>query len=99
MWQIIWEFRVAPEHREEFEKIYASQGDWAKLFARSAEFRGTTLLRDPVIAGRYLTIDLWSDATALERFKEAFGAEYKVLDAHCEELTEYEIKIGAFGVV
>lgn len=96
MWQIIWEFRVAAEHRETFEKLYSPEGEWAQLFARSADFRGTTLLRDPAVAGRYLTIDGWTEADAYQRFRESFAAEYKALDARCEEFTEYEMKVGAF---
>jgi heme-degrading monooxygenase HmoA len=96
MWQIVWEFRVATESREEFERIYGSEGEWAKLFRRSEHFRGTALLRDPVVAGRYLTIDAWSNAEAFDRFKTEFAADYKALDARCEPLTEYEMKIGGF---
>ena len=96
MWHILWEFRVAPAQRSEFERVYGPAGAWAKLFAESSEFRGTTLLRDPLVAGRYLTLDVWSTGEAFDRFKELFAAEYKKLDAQCEDLTEYEMKIGAF---
>lgn len=96
MLQIIWEYRVSPENRETFETFYGAEGDWAQLFRRSAEFRGTTLWRDPAVTGRYLTIDSWTEAAAFEQFMEAYGTEYKALDAQCEELTAYEMKIGAF---
>ena len=96
MWQVLWEFRVAAEHCEEFERLYGAEGDWAQLFARSAEFRGTTLVRDPAVVGRYVTIDTWNDAESFHRFTESFAAEYKALDLRCEEFTAYEIKIGAF---
>ncbi len=99
MWQIIWEFRVAEEHRSEFERCYAAEGDWSQLFARSPEFLGTTLLRDPAVPGRYLTLDRWTEAAAFERFQEQYAVEYKALDQHCEFLTEYELKIGAFEPV
>lgn len=96
MWQILWEFRVAEEYRADFERCYGPDGEWAQLFALSPEFRGTTLLRDPLVAGRYLTIDRWSEAEAIARFKEKYEAEYKALDLRCESLTEYEMKIGTF---
>jgi quinol monooxygenase YgiN len=96
MWQIVWEFRVATENREEFERIYGSEGEWAKLFRRSEQFGGTALLRDPAVAGRYLTIDSWSDSEAFDSFKTEFAADYKALDLRCESLTEYEMKIGGF---
>lgn len=96
MWRILWEFRVAPENHALFEQLYGPKGDWAQLFGRSAEFRGTTLLRDPAVSGRYVTIDTWSNAEGFNRFTEDFAAEYKALDLRYEELTEYEMKIGAF---
>ncbi len=96
MWMILWEFRVAPANYTEFERFYGKDGEWAQLFRQSAEFRGTRLLRDPAVAGRYLTVDSWSEAAAFDRFKEAFSAEYKALDVRCEAFTEYEMKIGAF---
>ncbi|ABF40565.1 hypothetical protein Acid345_1563 [Candidatus Koribacter versatilis Ellin345] len=99
MWHILWEFRVAPERRAEFERVYSAAGEWAALFAKSQEFRGTTLLRDPQVAGRYVTEDVWKSAEAFERLKEEFAAEYKRLDELCEALTEYEMKIGGFQEV
>ena len=99
MWHILWEFRVAADNRQEFERVYGSDGDWAKLFRQSSEFGGTTLLRDPRVAGRYVTVDAWATAEAFDQFKEAFAADYKKLDERCEELTEYEMKIGAFETV
>ncbi len=99
MQHILWEFRVAPEQRSEFERVYGPAGDWAKLFARSGEFQGTTLLRDPKVAGRYITREAWANGNAFDRFKEEFAQEYKELDSRCEALTEYEMKIGAFEAV
>jgi heme-degrading monooxygenase HmoA len=99
MFQIVWEFRVAPEHQPEFEKTYAPQGAWATLFAQSSEFRGTQLLRDPAVPGRYLTIDSWQSAAAFDQFKEQNVAAYKQLDQRCEPLTAYELKLGAFEIL
>ena len=92
----MWLFRVAPEKREEFERVYGPEGDWAQLFAKAKNFRGTTLLRDPAIGGRYLTVDVWESDEALERFAQEFATEYQALDKRCEALTESEMKIGAF---
>jgi quinol monooxygenase YgiN len=96
---IVWEFRVSPDQQPQFENIYGLQGEWAALFARSAEFRGTQLVRDPAVPGRYLTIDAWESAAAFDHFKEQFAAEYKALDQRCESLTEYEMKTGSFEAV
>ena len=96
MYHILWEFRVAEEHRPAFERLYGPEGDWAKLFAHSPDFLGATLLRDRAVPGRYLTLDRWQDAESYDRFLETHKTEYKELDARCELLTEYEMKIGAF---
>ena len=99
MWQILWEFRVSPDHRNEFEMVYGPQGDWATLFSRSSEFRGTQLLSDHAVPGRYLTIDSWDSAAAFDRFNETYATDYKSLDTRCESLTDYEMKIGSFDVL
>lgn len=96
MYQIIWEFRVPAEQRQAFEKFYGADGEWAKLFGQSPQFRGTALLRDPAVGGRYLTVDSWSDAASFGAFQTSIAVEYKAIDARCEELTEYEMKVGAF---
>jgi hypothetical protein len=99
VWHIAWEFRVAHEQRARFEELYRGDGEWARLFARSSEFRGTMLWRDPDNPGRYVTVDTWRDAGAFARFHEAFAAEYHALDARCEALTESEIRLGGFELV
>lgn len=96
MHHVLWEYRVAEEHRPTFERLYAADGDWAKLFALSPAFLGTTLLRDRAVPSRYLTVDRWNDAESYDRFLETHKAEYTELDRRCEELTEYEMRIGAF---
>jgi hypothetical protein len=96
MLQIIWEYRVSQEYWESFEKFYGAEGDWAQLFGRSAEFRGTTLLRDRAVAGRYLTIDSWSERPRSSDSWKGMVRKYKMLDVQCEEWTAYEMKVGTF---
>jgi quinol monooxygenase YgiN len=96
MFQIIWEFRVAADQREAFEIFYGPEGEWAKLFRRSPHYQGTALLRDPAVPGRYLTVDSWNDGESFKAFKESVAGEYKAIDARCEALTEYEMKLGGF---
>ena len=43
---ILWRYRVKPEHREEFERTYGSEGAWAQLFRRHPGYRGTELLAE-----------------------------------------------------
>jgi len=96
---IVWEFRVRPECLAAFERRYAADGDWARLFCRASGFRFTSLARDTQAAGRYLTIDGWEDLASFERFKQDFVWEYEALDKECEGLTIEERKIGVFEVL
>jgi heme-degrading monooxygenase HmoA len=68
---IVWEFRVRAGHEAVFEAVYGAGGDWARLFAKSPDHRGTELLRDASTPGRYLTIDRWASAEAFGEFRRA----------------------------
>lgn len=60
----VWEFLARAERIAEFERIYASSGSWAKLFAKSPGFHGTSLLHDSQNPRRFLTIDRWDNIDA-----------------------------------
>lgn len=96
MIHIVWEFRVRAGREREFEERYSASGDWARLFARSDGYRGTTLMKDAARPDRYLVIDVWRDAAAFAAFKAVHGAEYAALDRECEALTEAEVPVGTF---
>ena len=96
MIQIIWEYEVRPEKVIGFESNYASTGTWALFFQKSRAYRGTLLLRDPAVAHRYVTIDVWNDAASYEAFREQHAAEYEKIDRICAEFTVSERKIGMF---
>jgi heme-degrading monooxygenase HmoA len=96
---IVWEFRVRAERTVEFERRYAADGDWARLFRRASGFRFTSLARDAHTPGRYLTIDGWEDLASFERFKQEFAREYEELDKECEGFTVEERRIGFFEVL
>src|SRR5262249_12594157 len=93
---IVWSFRVEPGRVGEFEDIYGAAGAWAQLFARSAGYLGSELLRQP--GGRYLTIDRWRAQADHDAFKAQHGDDYHALDRRCEELTADEQAIGVFEV-
>ncbi|MGH7537727.1 MAG: antibiotic biosynthesis monooxygenase family protein [Gemmatimonadales bacterium] len=95
MYVIVWEFEPKGGREREFERVYAPDGDWAALFARSPEFRGTELLR-PADGSRYLTVDRWSSAEAFNAFRDRWRADYEALDRTCEGLTAQETLIGRF---
>jgi heme-degrading monooxygenase HmoA len=93
---LLWSFEVAAAQAADFERVYGADGEWARLFARSPEYRGTELLHDALRPGRYLTIDRWTSAAAYESFKQQWKAEYDALDRRCESLTASETPLGAF---
>ena len=95
MFVIVWEFEPKAGEEREFERTYAADGDWAALFRRSHEFRGTELLR-PVAGRGYLTIDRWTSAEAFAEFRDRWKADYEALDRVCEALTAHEALLGRF---
>ena len=99
MIQIVWEFRVAPKHRAEFERHYGATGVWAEFFRRDPAYRVTHLLRDLADPSRYLTIDLWDDWNPYQAFRAAYRQEYAALDQQMEALTESERELGVFEAV
>jgi heme-degrading monooxygenase HmoA len=96
--QVVWEFIAREDKLAEFERHYASDGAWARLFKRSAGFRGTALLHDAARRGRYLTVDSWENADAHREMREKFSHEYDELNHACEEFTERESHLGDFEV-
>ena len=96
MFIMVWEFIVRAEHRDEFESVYGSDGEWARLFAESEGYRQTQLLRDLSDPLRYVTLDIWASREAHDSFRQAHAKEYKALDIRCERLTEQENKLGEF---
>ena len=46
MLHVLWEFRVRPERRREFEEHYGSDGTWAAFFRGGRGYRESILLRD-----------------------------------------------------
>jgi heme-degrading monooxygenase HmoA len=96
MIHIIWEFRVKPEWRREFEHHYSSGGSWAKFFQQGRGYRGTSLLRDTETSDTYLTVDRWDDVASYESFRAEHQEGYQRIDRECETLTESERHIGTF---
>jgi heme-degrading monooxygenase HmoA len=94
--QVVWEFRVKPHAIERFEQAYGPAGDWAVLFARYQGFRGTTLLRDVAVPGRYVTIDSWESRRHRDDMLVRAQAEYTRLDSSCAGWMESEAEVGVF---
>jgi hypothetical protein len=92
---IIWAFTAKPGRELEFERAYAPDGDWSRLFARSPDYHGTELLRHAAGKG-YVTIDRWSSSAAFDAFRSRWQMEYEALDRSCTDLTEQEALVGRF---
>ena len=99
MFVIVWEFVVKRDRLAEYERAYASAGDWAQLFRRAEGFVDTALLRDREDRTRFLTIDTWLSRDAYDAFRAAFDTEYVALDARTEAFTESERRIGVYETV
>jgi heme-degrading monooxygenase HmoA len=93
---ILWQFDVAEEQLSAFEAAYGASGSWSALFARSAAYHGTELLKDAYVPGRYVTLDRWTSEEAFRAFRAEHDADYEALDRACDPLTSEESRIGAF---
>ena len=98
MFVVVWQFEIAEEKIAAFEAAYGPDGDWAKLFRNSPEYRGTELLRDAYVSASYLTIDRWTSEEAFRAFRKNHDAEYEQLDRACDALTQKEARVGAYTV-
>lgn len=56
---IVWEYQVKANYVTEFERIYAPDGGWAKLFQRCEGFIDTVLIHSTDHPELYLTHDHW----------------------------------------
>jgi heme-degrading monooxygenase HmoA len=99
MHAILWQFQVRAGLEQEFEATYGPTGVWAQFFHQAAGYRGTHLLRDLEISGRYITIDRWTTQAAFECFRKQCAADYEAIDRECERLTAQEIALGSFTVL
>jgi heme-degrading monooxygenase HmoA len=93
---IIWQYDIVPAARDDFERAYRTNGDWAALFRASADYLGTQLLRDLAQPDRYITLDRWQTASSFAAFKHAHATAYDDLDRRCARLTLAEVLVGSF---
>ena len=98
MFVVVWQFEIAEEKIPAFEAAYGPDGNWAQLFRKSSDYRGTELLRDAYVSGSYLTVDRWESEEAFRAFRKDHDAEYEALDRSCDALTSRETRIGAYTV-
>jgi hypothetical protein len=94
----IWRYSIKPEMEAEFLAAYESDGDWAKLFSRDANYIKTDLLHDSEEAGVYVTIDYWTSKLARDSFRDEHPGAFNELDERCEAYTVSEVFIGDFTI-
>jgi hypothetical protein len=94
---VVWEYQVKPDCEAEFVAAYGPDGDWARLFRRSAEFQGVELLGSAGNMGKFFTLDHWSSSAAMDVFLSANATAYDVLDRRFSGLTIWERRIGGFS--
>ena len=104
MFVILWHYEVKPGNLARFEKVYGPAGDWAQLFRRHPDFRGTRLLHDPSRDSCYFTLDFWASETAYRAFLNAHRREYDEMDTTLLNLTlnqrhvlSFEVEPAIFG--
>jgi heme-degrading monooxygenase HmoA len=94
---IAFRYLVDSEHVERFERVYGSDGDWARFFATGEGYLGTQLLRSA--AGDYLLLDRWESAASFDAFMRDHGAAYEQRSRRTVALYEREERLGAFDLV
>ena len=92
----IWQYKVRQEYISEFQRVYASDGDWLKLFRKASGFISTNLHQDFEHPDQFITVDNWRSKEDYESFKKQFDEEYHELDEKCEKFTKSEKHLGEF---
>ena len=95
----IWKYKVKPEKKTEFGKLYGNEGDWVKLFKKFPGYIKTDLIKDLNNNGTYLTLDYWVSREAYHNFKQKSVNEFSITDKKGEELTLEEKHLGEFIAV
>ena len=95
VYRIVWMYDVRPESLAPFERVYGSDGDWARLFRSTGGYLGTELFRSVGTPGRYVTVDDWESLGAYDIFRARAKAAYAELDARCDDLTQTERLVSA----
>ena len=91
----VWQYDVVAGCEADFERIYGSDGEWARLFANSDGFVGTELLTRLGEPRGYLTVDRFLSASAWDRFLAENRHQYDALDRQAAGLTRTEQELAA----
>ena len=83
----VWRYDVPTDVREEFEREYGPDGSWARLFAASPGFVGTSLYVDVGLPTSYLTVDRFTDDEAWQLFRAEHDTAYQEVGVRLRHLT------------
>lgn len=89
----VWQYQVQVGREAEFASVYADDGPWAQLFARSDGFLGTELFRSVADPRTFLTVDRFTREEDFSRLLEQHGDGYAELDEAAALLTVSEQEI------
>lgn len=98
MISVVFEYEVEAAARAAFERVYGSDGDWARFFRNGEGYLGTELL-EATDDRRYLVIDRWTSETAYARFLAANAGEYERRSLEAAQLYRSETRVGSFARV
>jgi heme-degrading monooxygenase HmoA len=93
---IVFEYQVSPDRASAFERVYGSDGDWARFFAEDPEYRGTELWTSLRDVERYVVVDCWDSEAAYADFRNRNANEYERRSAASASLYEAERVVGEF---
>jgi heme-degrading monooxygenase HmoA len=96
---VLWQFDVCEGCEIQFEEAYGANGDWVRLFRTATGFIRTELTRNAQNGRQYVTLDYWVSEQTYDEFRKQHEAEYAVIDARCEGLTQREVELGRFDKV
>lgn len=93
---IVFEYRVSRDRTSAFERVYGSDGDWARFFAHDPAYRGTELWTSLRDEQRYVVVDRWDSEAAYADFRHRCANEYERRSAASAPLYESERVVGEF---
>ena len=103
---VVFEYEVEEGARAEFERVYGSDGDWARFFRAGEGYLGTELhasVDSPALGSdargaprRFLVVDRWTTLEAYADFLAAKAAEYERRSEAAASLYVSETRIGCF---
>ena len=89
----VWRYDVPTDVRAEFEREYGPDGSWARLFAASAGFVGTSLYVGVGSPTSYLTVDRFADDDAWQLFRAEHDTAYREVGVRLRHLTTAQEEI------